>query len=218
MKLFLDSANIESIKQWAYLLDGVTTNPTHLSKEGQDPTKQVLKICDLMHNKDVSVEVTEKDPKTVYSQAKKIAALGSNIVVKIPCHRDYYPLIAKLVHEKIKINITLVFTLPQAWLMCKMGVRYISPFVGRLDDNDVDGAKLLYELREMVDSYGYETYILAASLRHVRHVHEAINAGADVATMPPQLLEKISEHILTEKGMELFEADWKKLGVSSFPQ
>lgn len=218
MKLFLDTANFESIQRWSYLIDGVTTNPSHLSKEGQNPTEQVLKICKIMKNKDVSVEITQKDPQAVYEQAKKIASLDDTIVVKIPCHLDYYQIIHKLVQEKIKINITLIFTLEQAWLMCKMGVRYISPFVGRWDDIDVDGSELLYELREMVDQYGYKTQILAASLRHIRHVHEALMAGADVATIPPVALERLSEHILTEKGIALFDQDWKKLGVSAFPQ
>lgn len=217
MKLFLDTANLESIQHWAYLLDGVTTNPSHLAKEGKNPTEQVIKICTIMKNKDVSVEITQKDPQDVYLQAKKIAALHDSVVVKIPCHRDYYQIIHKLVQEKIKINITLVFTLEQAWIMCKMGVRYISPFVGRWDDLDVDGSELLYELREMVDQYNYTTEILAASLRHIRHVHEAIMACADIATMPPIALERISEHILTDKGIALFDQDWKKLEVTSFP-
>jgi transaldolase len=178
---------------------------------------QEIKIK-ILKNKDVSVEITQKEPQAVYQQAKKIAALDENIVVKIPCYQPYFPIISQLVQEKIKVNITLLFTLEQAWLMCKMGVRYISPFVGRWDDIDVEGSELLYELREMVDCYDYKTKILAASLRHIRHVHEALMAGADVATIPPIALVRLSEHILTEKGMALFDQDWKKLGVTSFPQ
>lgn len=218
MELFLDTANLESIKQWAYLIDGITTNPSLLSKEGHNPTSQVVKICALMKNKDVSIEVTEQDPDAIYHQAKKIAQLADNVVVKIPCYAAYYPIIHKLVQEKIKINVTLVFTLIQALCMCKLGVTYISPFVGRWDDIDVDGIALLYELRRMVDQYGYQTKILAASLRHVRHVHEAIMAGADVATVPVEILAKASDHILTQRGMELFNNDWKKLKVTTFPE
>ncbi len=217
MKLFLDTADIEQIKQWDYLIDGITTNPSHLTKAAKNPTDQIKKIIALLPDKDISVEITKKNPADVYKQAHEIAALAENIVVKIPCYRDYYPIINKLVQEKININITLVFTLVQSLLMCKMGVRYISPFVGRWDDIDVEGADVLYEIREMVDRYGFETQILAASLRHVRHVHQAIEAGADVATVPPKVLEQMSEHILTDKGMAIFDADWKKLSINTFP-
>ncbi len=218
MKLFLDSANVENIKQWRYLLDGITTNPSNLAKEGNNPTKRIIEICSLMKGKDVSVEVTEKEPKAVYVQAKQLAALHKNVVVKIPCHQAYYPIIKQLVEENIAINITLVFTLIQAFLMGKLGVRYISPFVGRWDDIDVDGVELLYEIRSMIDRYNYPTQLLAASLRHIRHFHEAIAAGADVATVPVELLTKATEHMLTDKGIEQFSNDWKKLKIKKFPE
>lgn len=213
MKLFLDTADLQSISKWADsgLIDGVTTNPSHLSAVGGDPKQTVLSICKLLPNGEISVEVTEEKPDMVYAQAKKIAALAPNVVVKIPCHRAYYPVITKLVHEGVPLNITLVFTLVQGMFMAKLGARYISPFVGRWDDNDADGTAVLYELREMLDTYNYETQILAASLRHVRHVHEAIRAGADVATMPAAVLEKAAAHVLTDQGMALFAADWKKI-------
>jgi transaldolase len=121
------------------------------------------------------------------------------------------------VGEKVKLNITLVFTLQQALMMSKLGVKYISPFVGRWDDIDVDGSKLLYEIRHMLDEYGYHTGLLAASLRHVPHFHEAIMAGADVATLPVSVLEQATRHILTDQGIEKFDHDWKKLGVRTFP-
>lgn len=217
MKLFLDTANSEQINAWHFLLDGITTNPSLLAKEAKNPTEQIKKIVALLPNKDISVEITKKNPNDVYKQAHEIAALAKNIVVKIPCHRDYYPIIKKLVQEKVNINITLVFTLVQSLLMCKMGVHYISPFIGRWDDIDIEGSSLLYEIREMVDRYDFKTEILAASLRHVRHVHEAIVAGADAATVPPNVLEKMSEHILTDKGIAIFEADWEKLSINNFP-
>ncbi len=218
MKIFLDTAHSGDIEQWSYVIDGVTTNPSHLAKEKTNPTKQILKICSLMNPKEVSVEITENNPKAVYDQAKKIAQLAPNVVVKIPCFAAYYQIIKKLVEENVPLNITLLFSLNQGLFMSKLGVRYISPFVGRIDDNDGNGIELLYELREMIDRYGYQTQILAASLRHVRHLHEAIAAGADVATIPPELLKKATEHILTDKGIELFNADWKKLGISHFPE
>jgi transaldolase len=219
MKIFLDTANPEAIKKYAStgLIDGITTNPTHLSKEKNDPKKQVLAICKALPHGEISVEVTEKDPKAVYKQAHAIAKLADNILVKIPCYKDYYPVIHQLVEDGIKINITLVFTLMQGLFMSKLGVTYISPFVGRLDDIDIDGVQGLFELRSMVDTYHYQTGILAASLRHPRHVHEAINAGADVVTVSPALFEKIIEHPLTDAGMVQFDADWKKLGITKFP-
>lgn len=219
MKIFLDTADIELIKKWKEtdLIDGITTNPTHLSKAGGNPREQVIAICKLFPQGEISVEVTEKEPQAVYKQAKEIAALAKNVLVKIPCHRDYYPVIATLVQEKVKLNITLVFTLIQGLFMSKLGVTYISPFIGRWDDIDQDGASLLYQLRQMIDEYSYETKLLAASLRHARHIHEAIMAGSDAITVPPDVLEKSADNILTNKGIALFDADWKKLGVKSFP-
>ena len=217
MKLFLDTAHLEYIRQWSYLLDGVTTNPSHLAKEKKDPKKHILEICALLPDKEISVEVTEKEAKAVYKQALDIAALAPNVIVKIPCHVDYYPIITQLVQKGIKINSTLVFTLVQGFYMCKLGVKYISPFIGRWDDIDVKGIEVLFELRSMIDHYQYKTQILAASLRNVRHVHQALMAGADVATVPLEVLEKSTSHILTDKGMELFDRDWQQLGHPKFP-
>lgn len=219
MKLFLDTANIETIKKWAAsgIIDGVTTNPSHLSKEGVDPKKRVLEICSLLPAGEISVEVTEKDPQAVYKQAKEIAQLADNILVKIPCHKDYYAIIKQLVDEGVKINITLVFSVIQGVMMSKLGVFYISPFIGRWDDIDVDGVKLLYEMRQVIFQYGFETGILAASLRHVRHLHDAIMAGADAATVPIGVLKKALDHPLTDQGIAKFDADWQQLGIKQFP-
>jgi transaldolase len=224
MKIFLDTANLEGIKKWAMtgLIDGVTTNPTHLSKEGRNPKEQILAICAVLPEGEISVEVTEQDPDAVYKQAKDIAALAGNIVVKIPCHHNYYQVIRRLAHEEIPLNITLVFTLVQGLMMCKLGVRYISPFVGRLDDIDCDGIELLPEMREMVDEYGFDTGILAASLRGVRNVHDAIIAGADAATISLPVFEKMIEHPLTDQGIKTFSDDWATLrqaqgGIRQFP-
>lgn len=219
MKIFLDTANVAAIKKWAEtgLIDGVTTNPTHLSKEGGDPKKVVLEICNLLPAGEISVEVTQEEPNDVYKQAKIIAALADNILVKVPCHKNYYGIIKKLVEEGVKLNITLVFTLVQGLMMSKLGVQYISPFVGRLDDIDANGIQLLYDLRQMIDMNEFETKILAASLRHERHVHDAILAGVDALTLPIDVFEKCLDHPLTDKGMLLFLADWKKLGVKQFP-
>lgn len=219
MKIFLDTAHLEDIKKWAStgLIDGVTTNPTHLSNEGNNPKKHIIAISTFLSEGEISVEVTEQDPDAVYKQAKDIAALAPNIVVKIPCHKDYYAVIKRLVQEGVPLNITLVFTLVQGLMMCKLGVRYISPFVGRLDDVGDDGIQLLRDLRAMINEYGYDTAILAASLRNVGHVQGAILAGADVATVSLALFEKMIEHPLTDQGMKIFDADWKKLGIQQFP-
>lgn len=219
MKLFLDTSNTRDIARWHEMgiIDGITTNPSNLAKEGANAKKNIQEICAIMKGHDVSVEVTQTSAAAMYTQAKDIAALASNVVVKIPCHRDYYGVIRQLVKDGIPVNVTLVFTLIQGMLMAKLGVRYISPFVGRWDDIDVDGIPLLDELRLMIDTYGYQTQILAASLRTVRNVHDAINAGADVATVPASLLEKMTEHPLTNQGIQLFEADWKRVGIKQFP-
>lgn len=219
MKLFLDTAHVVTIKKWLEtgLIDGITTNPTNLSKEGTDPKKVVLEICAALGDRDVSVEVTKESAQDVYAQALEIAALAPNVVVKIPCHPLYYPVIKRLVQEGIPVNVTLVFTLLQGMMMCKLGVRYISPFVGRLDDFAVDGVHLLAQLRDMVDQYQYDTQILAASLRNVRHLQEAVVFGADVATVSAEVLEKALQHPLIDQGIAKFHADWHKLGVTQFP-
>jgi transaldolase len=219
MRIFLDTANVASIQKWGQtgLIDGVTTNPTHLSKEGGDPKKVVLEICALLPHGEISVEVTEEKPEAVYKQAKIIAALAPNVLVKVPCHKQYYLVIKRLVDEGVKLNITLVFTLVQGLIMCKLGVQYISPFVGRLDDIEAHGIQLLYDMRHMIDMNEFKTKILAASLRHERHVHDAILAGVDAITVPIDVFEKCLDHPLTDKGMATFLADWKKLGVKQFP-
>lgn len=219
MKLFLDTADRKAIEIWSKtgLINGVTTNPTHLSKEGGNPQQVVKEICQMLPQGDISVEVTEVEPKAVYEQARAIAKIANNVVVKVPCHMDYYATINQLVKDGIKVNITLVFTLVQSIFMAKLGVRYISPFIGRWDDIDVEGSELLFEVRSMLDQYNYQTQLLAASLRGVRHLHQAILAGADVATLPIDVLEKAMSHPLTDRGMAMFLADWQKLGIKQFP-
>ncbi|MGE0206342.1 MAG: transaldolase family protein [Candidatus Babeliales bacterium] len=219
MKLFLDTADYKLLEEWASkgIIDGVTTNPTHLAKEGGDPKKVVQNIAELFPQGSISVEVTEVEAQKVYEQARKIADLAENIVVKVPCYPDYYPVIQKLVRENIPLNITLVFTLTQSLCMCKLGVRYISPFIGRLDDIDTSGIDLILQIRAMIDEYGYDTQLLAASIRSVNHLHAVIQAGADVATVPVEVLHKALHHPLTKQGMDKFLADWKKLGITQFP-
>jgi transaldolase len=219
MKIFLDTANTESIEKWAQtgLIDGVTTNPTHLSKEGKNPVEQVLAICDILPSGSISVEVIEEEPEQIYLQARKLASLCDSIVIKIPCHARYYHVIKKLIAEGIPLNITLVFSLAQGLMMAKLGAQYISPFVGRLDDIGANGVELLQHLRHIIDWYDFETELLAASIRDVAHFEQAILAGADIVTVPVAVFEKSLEHQLTDKGMAQFLADWKKLNINKFP-
>jgi len=220
MKIFLDTANLDNIKYWDKkgIIDGITTNPTLLSKEGGNINKLLKEICSIVSYGDVSIETTETDPEKVYTQAKEIANMANNVIVKIPCHKNYYAIIKKLIKEDIKINVTLVFTLIQGLMMCKLGVQYISPFIGRWDDIDVNGIKTIQELRIMIDEYNFKnTQIIAASIRHLRHFHDAILLGADVATVPTSVIEKATNHPLTDQGIEKFLYDWKKLGIKQFP-
>ncbi len=213
MKLFLDTANKELIKKWILtdLVDGVTTNPSLLSKEGENPKEVLLEICKMVDG-DVSIEVVEKEPEKVYTQAKQISQVAKNVVVKIPFTFEYLPVISKLTKEGVAINVTLIFSLAQAMLVAKLGVKYISPFIGRWDDIDVDGMDLIENLVIMKNNYEFESQILAASIRHVIHLHQSILMGVDVATIPPNLLDKVFAHPLTLQGIEKFDADWRKLG------
>ncbi|MGC2310033.1 MAG: transaldolase family protein [Candidatus Babeliaceae bacterium] len=219
MKIFLDTADVASIKKLAEkgVIDGITTNPTSLSKETGLPTDIILQICKILPQGSISVEITEKSPSAVYDQAKKIAALAENIVVKIPCYKDYYPIIKKLVDEGIKINITLLFSVMQGLMMAKLGVWYVSPFIGRLDDCGQDGLDLIRDLRTIFDEYEFETEILAASIRSVYNFQQTALAGADIATVPIKVFEQALEHPLTDKGMAQFDTDWQKLGIKQFP-
>lgn len=219
MNIFLDTAEIKVIKQWAQtgIIDGVTTNPTHLSKEGGNPFDVVKEICAILPDGEISIEVTEQDPLAVYEQAKKIAAIAPNVLVKVPCSVKYYEIINRLVIEEVPLNITLLFSLEQGLMMSKLGVVYISPFVGRLDDIGQNGSELLYQLCDMRDQYDFETGILAASIRSTKHFHEAIQAGVDAITVPVKVLEEVTHHTLTDAGIEKFNADWEKLGIRKFP-
>jgi transaldolase len=213
MKIFLDTANRDMIKKWVAtgIIDGVTTNPSLLSKEGTSTKEVLTDICKMVDG-DVSIEVVKKDPQDVYGQAKEIASLSDNVVVKIPYAQEYLPVIKKLAQEGVKINVTLIFSMLQALLVAKLGVTYISPFIGRWDDIDVNGLELIDKLMLIKNQYGFDSEILAASIRHVMHWHEVALAGVDVATVPPKLLDQVMYHPLTEVGIKKFDADWNKLG------
>jgi transaldolase len=220
VKIFLDTADVQEIRKWVVtgIIDGVTTNPTHMSSAGSDPKKIIKEICACLPHGVVSVEVTEVEPDAVYRQARLISALAHNIVVKIPCDVRYYEVIQRLVQEGIPLNITLVFTVAQGLAMCKLGVEYISPFVGRLEDvKKNSGIELVKDLVHMKRTYAFKTQILAASIRTVDQITCVVQAEADCITVPVGVLSQALMHELTEKGIKKFLADWKKLGITKFP-
>lgn len=219
MKIFLDTADISFIARYIYtgLIDGVTTNPTNLSKEGSHPAHHIEQLCKILPEGVISVEVTEEDPDDMYRQAHEIASMNENIMVKIPCHIQYYGVIRQLIADGIPLNITLIFSAMQAVAMAKLGVTIVSPFVGRLDEIHEDGVKLVDDITNVFSYYQFETAVLAASLRTIDHVHKVMLAGADVITVSPELFVEMLQHPLTDKGMKQFANDWSKLGIKQFP-
>lgn len=216
MKIFLDSADKSLIKKYLStgLVDGVTTNPSLLATQTGDIKEHLLEILQIVPG-DVSIEVVEKTAEGIYAQAHQIAKLSDNAVVKIPFAFEYLPVIAKLVADGIKLNITLIFNPLQALMVAKLGVRYISPFIGRLDDIGSNGMLLIEDLVELKRQYNFPTEILAASIRHIMHWQQAALLGADIATVPPTLIEAACNHPLTEAGIKKFDKDWQKLGKQS---
>lgn len=215
MKIFVDTADLAEIRRAAEagLIDGVTTNPTLLSQVAgdQDP-KDILKEIAETVNGPVSAEVVAVDSGAMQAEGRRLAGIHDNIVVKVPLTEHGLRACRCLRAEGIRVNVTLCFSSPQALLAAKAGATYISPFVGRLDDIGENGMELVAEIRRVYDRYGIETQLLAASIRHPRHVVEAMTLGADVATVPPKVLFQLLHHPLTDVGLENFLRDWRKLG------
>lgn len=212
MRLFLDTANLEeirAIKRWG-VLSGCTTNPSLLAAEREDWELQMRQVCGEVDG-DVSLETTEEQADVMFAQGMKLAAIAPNVVVKVPMTPEGLEAGRRLVEEGIPLNVTLVFSPAQAILAAELGATYVSPFVGRLDDVAAGGMAILAEICEVFAVQGYETSILAASLRHPMHVVEAAKLGADVATMPYEVFRKLVTHPLTDIGIERFTADWKRL-------
>ncbi|MCD7877755.1 MAG: fructose-6-phosphate aldolase [Cloacibacillus porcorum] len=212
MKFFLDTANLEEIKtahSWG-VIAGVTTNPTLVSKEGDiDFHTRVREIAETV-NGPVSAEAVSLEKSRLIEEAKVLAAIHPQVVVKVPLCPEGLGAVKELTALGIKTNVTLVFSANQAVLAAAAGATYVSPFVGRLDDIGEDGMKLIYDVVEIFDLYGIETKVIAASLRHPAHVLECAKAGADYATVPFKVLKMLFEHPLTKKGIEQFNADWAK--------
>lgn len=212
MKFFIDTANLGEIREAVSLglLDGVTTNPSLVAKEGKDFHATLREIVSIV-NGPISAEVTTTDPEEMLAQGRELSGIHPNIVVKLPLTRDGLKACKRLRDEGIEVNVTLCFSPTQALLAAKAGASYISPFVGRLDDISHDGMELIGQIRTIYDNYGYDTKILTASIRHPRHIVEAALAGSDVATMPFDVMMRLLNHPLTDIGQEKFLADWKKM-------
>lgn len=213
MKFFLDTANLGEIKEANELgvLDGITTNPTLVSKEGSVDFKgHVRAICEIV-NGPVSAEVVATEAEGMIEEGHSLAAIHPNVVVKVPITREGLKAISALSRDGIRINTTLIFSPTQALLAAKAGASYVSPFVGRLDDISTSGMDLISDIIEIFDQYEFGTEVLAASIRHPIHVIQAAKLGADIATMPFTVLEQLFNHPLTDIGLERFLADWKKV-------
>jgi transaldolase len=212
MKIFLDTANLASIKLYndMGLVDGITTNPSLLAKEGGDPQKAMEEIVRIVKG-DVSLEVVSTETSGMLEEGKRLRKYGSNVVVKCPLTAEGLKACKILTSEGIPVNVTLCFSVNQAILAAKAGAKYVSPFIGRLDDNGQDGIHLIREIHEVFQNYKFSTQILVASVRHTMHVVEAAKIGADVVTLPPDVLGKMLKHTLTDIGLKNFLADWEKL-------
>ena len=215
MKFFLDTANLNEIRESAALglVDGVTTNPSLVAKEGSVDFKQhVAAICELVKG-DVSVEVTSPDTEGMLREGRAYAGIAPNVVVKCPLTTDGLKATRQLTSEGIKVNVTLCFSAAQAILAAKAGAAYISPFIGRLDDIGQNGLELVRHIVEIYNNYNWKTEVLAASIRHPIHVIETARAGADVATMPFKVMQQLIKHPLTDKGLDQFLADWREVSL-----
>jgi len=213
MKFFIDTANIDEIRK-AYemgVIDGVTTNPSLISKENRDFNSLIKEICQIIQGLPISLEVLSLKSEGMIEEARGLAKMGENIVVKIPMTAEGLKAIKVLVSEGIKTNTTLVFSPTQALLAAKAGTTYVSPFIGRLDDISQTGMDLIQQIVTIFDNYGFESEVIVASIRHPIHVLEAALIGADVATIPYKVIEQLVRHPLTDIGIERFLADWKKV-------
>ena len=212
MKIFLDTANLESIRKFndMGLLDGITTNPSLMSKEGGNPKDGMAEITKIIKG-DVSLEVLSTEYSGMIEEGRKLRDYGENVVVKVPMTPDGLKACKSLTAEGIPVNVTLIFSSNQAVLAAKAGAKYVSPFIGRLDDIGHDGMNLIKEIKTIFSNYNFSTQILVASIRHPLHVVEAAKIGADVVTLPPAVLDKMLKHPLTDIGLKNFLADWQKL-------
>ncbi|MDR4306247.1 fructose-6-phosphate aldolase [Chelatococcus sambhunathii] len=213
MKFFVDTADVSVIKELAAMgvLDGVTTNPSLVLKANRPFRDIIREICEVVPGP-VSAEVSSIDYDGMMREAAVVRKIADNVAVKVPLTWDGLKACKALTDDGAMVNVTLCFSAPQALLAAKAGATFISPFVGRLDDAGLDGMQLIADIRQIYDNYAFETEILAASIRSVNHVRDAAKIGADVCTVPPDVLKSLVKHPLTDKGLDQFVADWKKTG------
>jgi transaldolase len=213
MKFFADTADTDEIRELVSmgLIDGVTTNPSLIAKSGREFKEVVKEICSIVEGP-VSAEVTALEVDGMISEGRHLAELAPNIAVKVPLTWDGLKACRALTQSGTMVNVTLCFNANQALLAARAGATFVSPFIGRLDDMGMDGMEVIEEIRSIFDNYDFSTEILAASIRTVNHVKLSALAGADVATVPPATLKSLVKHPLTDKGVEMFTADWKKTG------
>lgn len=213
MKFFVDSAEIDAIAELNDLgmVDGVTTNPSLILKSGRDIIEVTKEICALVSGP-VSAEVVATEADAMITEGSKLAEIADNIAIKVPLTWAGLKACKHFTDQGLMVNVTLCFSANQALLAAKAGATFISPFIGRLDDINLDGMDLIQDIRQIYDNYGYKTQILAASIRTVNHVSQAALVGADVMTAPPGVIKKLADHPLTDKGLEAFLADWAKTG------
>jgi len=212
MKIFIDTANIEQIKEvnsWG-ILDGVTTNPSLIAKEKKDFATIVNEICEVVDGP-ISVEVISLKAEGMFAEGMKLAAVNENIVIKVPMTEEGLKATKLLSNEGVSVNMTLIFSANQALLAAKAGARYVSPFVGRLDDVGQDGMALVSDIMDILDNYDYDTEVIVASVRDPIHVTDAARMGAHIATIPFDVLKKMFKHPLTDIGIERFLKDWEKV-------
>lgn len=213
MKFFVDTAEIKDIKELNDLgmVDGVTTNPSLILKSGRDIMEVTKEICDIVSGP-VSAEVVAMEADAMIAEGRKLADIAENIAVKLPLTWDGLKACKVLSDDGMMVNVTLCFSANQALLAAKAGATFISPFIGRLDDINLDGMDLIQDIRTIYDNYGFETSILAASIRSANHVLDCARIGADVMTAPPEVIRKLVSHPLTDKGLDQFMKDWAKTG------
>jgi len=213
MKFFVDSADLEQIAMLndVGLVDGVTTNPSIIAKSGRDFKEVIAEICALVEGP-VSAEVTAVKADEMIAEGRSLRKIAPNVCVKLPLTMDGLTACNTLSKEEVPTNVTLCFSANQAILAAKCGATFISPFIGRLDDINIDGLELIEEIRTIYDNFGYETEILAASIRSVNHIKDCAIIGADVITSPPDVIRKMADHPLTDKGLAAFLKDWEKTG------
>jgi transaldolase len=212
MKIFLDTASIESIKKFVDMgiVDGITTNPTLISREKGHPEEIMREIVKIVHGP-VNLEVVATKTEEMVEEGLRLRKFGENVIVKVPMTADGLKAVRKLAENKIKTNVTLIFSSNQALLAAKAGASYVSPFIGRLDDAGQEGMTVIKEIVQIFGNYGYPSEVLVASVRHPIHVIEAGKLGAHIVTLPPEILSKMLTHPLTDKGLSLFLSDWEKV-------